>query len=292
MQRPQLIEITDNRVHNTELTPYQRGMIMGGQALGHSQREMERVFNFPQSTIQYTIEKHGERNDDESKSRPGRPKKLSNRDKRLIIRLARKNPRITYAQLLKETGVICSQSTLYRIFKDYGLTNWLAKKRPLLTEEVAKKRYVWCLTHQGWDVADWSNIMWSDECSVEKGSGKQREWVFRFPQEKWSKEMIQPFPKGKGVSVMVWAAFWGEGRSDLYRLARDFEAKKMGYSANSYIKVLEDNLLSHWEPGLIFMQNNAPIHTAKQVTKWFENNGIIVIDWPPYSPDLNPIEHV
>ena len=48
--------------------------------------------------------------------------------------------------------------------------------------------------------------------------------------------MIQPVSKGKGASVMVWAAFWGEGRSDLYKLARDFEAKKMGYPANSYLE--------------------------------------------------------
>ena len=127
---------------------------------------------------------------------------------------------------------------------------------------------------------------------MEKGFGKQRPWVFRFPQEKWTKDMIQPFPKGKGVSVMVWACFWGEGRSDLYRLCRDFEAKKMGYSANSYIEVLEDNLLGIWEPGLVFMQDNAPIHTAKKVKKWFEESGVKVTYWPPYSPDLNPIEHL
>jgi transposase len=40
------------------------------------------------------------------------------------------------------------------------------------------------------------------------------------------------------------------------------------------------------------MQDNAPIHTAKKVTKWFEDRGIPVLDWAPYSPDLNSIEHV
>ena len=24
---------------------------------------------------------------------------------------------------------------------------------------------------------------------------------------------------------------------------------------------------------------------------WFEENGIDITDWPPFSPDLNPIEH-
>ena len=39
------------------------------------------------------------------------------------------------------------------------------------------------------------------------------------------------------------------------------------------------------------MQDNAPIHTANKVTDWFYLNGIRTTDWPPYSPDLNPIEH-
>jgi len=46
-----------------------------------------------------------------------------------------------------------------------------------------------------------------------------------------------------------------------------------------------------WEPGLTFMQDNAPIHKAKKVIKWLEDQGIPVMDWPPYSPDLNQIEH-
>ena len=53
---------------------------------------------------------------------------------------------------------------------------------------------------------------------------------------------------------------------------------------------MTDNLLGIWQPGLIFMQDNAPIHKAKKVIEWFNENGIEVIHWPPYLPDLNPIE--
>jgi hypothetical protein len=104
--------------------------------------------------------------------------------------------------------------------------------------------------------------------------------------------MVQTYKKGKDISVMVWACFWGSGRTDLYILDRDFESKKHGYSANSYIEVLDAELARHHQPGLIFMQDNAPIHTARKVRDWFKEQCIPCADWPPYSPDLNPIEHL
>ena len=103
---------------------------------------------------------------------------------------------------------------------------------------------------------------------------------------------MQLIPKGRGVSIMVWAAVWGESRSDFYKFARDSKSKKLGYSANSYLKILDDNLLEIWQPGLIFMQDNAPIHKAKHVIEWFEDNGVMLTNWPLYSPDLNPIKHL
>lgn len=69
-------------------------------------------------------------------------------------------------------------------------------------------------------------------------------------------------------------------------------SRSRAYSAKSYIQVLKDNLLGIWEPGLIFMQDNALIHSANKIRDWFEEMGIEVMNWPPYSPDLNPIEHL
>jgi hypothetical protein len=71
---------------------------------------------------------------------------------------------------------------------------------------------------------------------------------------------------------------------------RDEALKKQGYSARSYIEVLEDQLPTIWSPGLVFMQDNAPIHTAGVVKEWLENSDIPIMEWPPYSSDLNPIE--
>ena len=45
-------------------------------------------------------------------------------------------------------------------------------------------------------------------------------------------------------------------------------------------------------PELFFMQDNAPGHAAEYTIQELKDRGIPVIEWPPYSPDLNPIEVV
>ncbi len=91
---------------------------------------------------------------------------------------------------------------------------------------------------------------------------------------------------------MVWACFWELEQSNLYALERNFESKKNSYSARFYIHVLDDNLPRIYQLDLIFMQDNAPIHTAKAMALWFHENSINVMEWPPYSPDMNPIEYL
>jgi len=96
--------------------------------------------------------------------------------------------------------------------------------------------------------------------------------------ERWDPDKIKTLFRGKGLRVMVWAVIWAIGTSDLYPLKRDFESKKHGYSANSYIKILKDNIGVIWELGTLFQQNNAKIHFAKKTKKWFEDTVIPVLE--------------
>ena len=45
-------------------------------------------------------------------------------------------------------------------------------------------------------------------------------------------------------------------------------------------------------PGMIYMEDNAPPHSAKHTQAMFEQLGIARMPWPASSPDLNPIETI
>ncbi len=45
---------------------------------------------------------------------------------------------------------------------------------------------------------------------------------------------------------------------------------------------------------MYFQQDNAPYHKAQIISDWFleHDNEFTLLKWPPWSPDLSPIEHL
>ena len=68
-------------------------------------------------------------------------------------------------------------------------------------------------------------------------------------------------------------------------------------NATAYNEIQVDTLVpTLWQQfgeGLfLFQHNNAPMHKARSIQKWFAEIGVEELDRPTQSPDLNSIEHL
>jgi hypothetical protein len=206
-QRTPMGVISGNRQKGKHLTPDMRGKIVGLSLFGSSPTEVAVGLNIEHSTVRYTLSTDSLRHEGSSQPKDPRRKSYSLAEERKLLRHIRLHPKDTYKQVRVACALTCSTTTIKRILKIHGITNWRCKRRPLLTEVHAAKRLAWCLAHRYWNKETWGMVVWSDEYSVEQGRGKRDEWVFRTPAQKWDREMVQTYGMNKNMKTMVWGAF-------------------------------------------------------------------------------------
>ena len=91
---------------------------------------------------------------------------------------------------------------------------------------------------------------------------------------------------------MFWAGFTHNRRSGLVPLDGDPNSRRGGVTSFIISDLYQAFLPDFLGPNDIFMHDNAPVHTAGIVQRVLAELGIEVMKWPPYSPDLNPIENL
>ena len=88
---------------------------------------------------------------------------------------------------------------------------------------------------------------------------------------------------------MVWGCFTSSGVGPIVRIDGIMNGEM-------YKNILNDHLVNEYADdlplGWIFQHDNDPKHCCKLVKSWLSEQYIKVLEWPPQSPDLNPIENL
>lgn len=253
--------------------------------------------NINRKFVYRTIKRLSDASTLNKREKPG-PQRTA-RSQQNVSRLKRRitrNPRQSARKLAKDMNISdwCVRKMLksdlhlkpYKIQKSQELT--MAQKQVRLQ----RAKHLKSLADRG----KLPNIVFSDEkvFTVEQFVNKQndRVWLKGKSEDNLARRLATR--KQGPASVMVWAAVTASGRSPLVFIDRGVKINQELYRD----LVIRDSLLpwaqNHFgsEPWT-FQQDSAPSHKARETQTFLTDNVPRLIsaqEWPPYSPDLNPMD--
>jgi transposase len=221
--------------------------------------------------------------------RSGRPKVLDENKIDAVVSAAIDAPKASTPRQLKHLfDLSCSAKTIRRVLDDAGLFGRIARVIPPLDDRIIKLRVSFA---EGYKDMDWTLVLWSDEMSIRLGPQGQT-WVQRPIGEAFAPEYCVEKEKHP-PKVHVWGCMSSAGVGRIHVFTENLDAELMK-------RILKEHLMKSkemfWPVGMWhFQQDNDPKHTSRVVSDYLERELCIkdfCIRWPPYSPDLNPIENL
>ena len=212
---------------------------------------------------------------------------------RQLLRMVRTNrfilaPRLRM-QMIRRFGRQMSVRAIQRRLLSAGYWSRRPSRCPRLTLEHRRRRHEWGRRHRVWDLRQWRHCIFNDESRFSLYHSDGRVRVCRKQGQSLIDACIQPNDGNRGPSVMVWGAIHHGGRSELVVVDE-------AMNRHRYIQILRNQMLP-WTTGVfvrnfVYVQDNAPPHTARDTAAFLDKQDVEVMDWPAWSPDLNPTEHV
>lgn len=262
------------------LTAEERGQILAYRNVGWSERkiasEISRsktvIHNFLCDPSSYSVKK-----------RRGSIRKVSKRTIRRLVRAA-SNKVISASQLRYSLGLNISVRRVQQLLNCSPYLKYSKMSRgPWLSKSHMRQRVEWASEHISFNCG---RVIFSDEkkFNLDGPDGFKYYWH----DLRKDKRIFSTRCHG-GSSVMIWAAIFQGGRSQLAVLDGNQTAESYVRTLNNFLlPILEENDRDDY----VFQQDGAAIHTAYLTKHFLLLRNIRVICWPPHSPDLNPIENV
>lgn len=278
-----------------ELTTLERERILTLHEESRTHVEIAAVMGVSKGCISKTLGRFKETGSHNTRKRTGQPRKTTNREDRKIICISLANRRLHAAQIRsiynENAKTSVSTALIKKKLNKNGLVGRVAARKPLLRQQNVAKRLAWAKYHKDWTITQWKKVLWSDESKFEIFGGHRRVFVRRYDGERFHKKCIVPTVKHGGGSVMVWGCFGGDKVGDLIKIEGIMDQK-------AYHNIIQRHVLPSgkkiYRGGYTFMQDNDPKHTSKLNKNYLktleERKELKMMDWPPQSPDLNPIE--
>jgi transposase/uncharacterized coiled-coil protein SlyX len=224
--------------------------------------------------------------------RSGRKRKTTAEQDAAIIAEAEATKFTTPRRIRRKLGMDVSSRTIDRRLQEHGLFGRVARHKKKFSEAEKRKRLSFAEGYKSWTADDWMKVLFADE-KLFWGEGFWGQVFVRRPKGQALNPAYCVDQDPHPVKVSAWACFSGHGPGYMYIFNENMKAKRLKEILGTHLVESAELYfdIEHAEKWW-FLQDNAPQHKSFLVRAWLFNNGIQCIDFPPYSPDLNPIENL
>lgn len=277
-----------------ETTQVQRSNVILLRKRGDTIREIAESLNLARSTVSDIISRHKITGSTENRRRTGRKPILSEQNKRHLARVVKKDPFISGCKLAAQVETIVgepvSRFTISRALNEIGIKSRTPRDKPFISDQNRRKRLAYAKKYVNMPLSFWKRVLWTDESKFNVRASDGRVRVWRTDGTALQTKNMRGTVKHGGGSVMVWGGMFHAGVATMEFI------EGIMYKED-YRDILERNITKSTKKyrlgsNFTFMHDNDPKHKSKLVTDYLDEKGLSVLDHPPQSPDLNPIEHL
>ena len=224
--------------------------------------------------------------------RSGRPLATTALEDAAIIRASELNHFATNKEIRHQLALSISEDTIGRRLDAAGLPSRIAAGKLHYTDEERRKRLSFAHGYKNWTAEQWETVIFGDEVTIE-GKGRKRHQRVRRPKGHRFDPEYTVHTQIYAPSRHLFACFCsrGPGYCEMYEGKLDGRTLR-GLLDRTLLETAADYYdLDHGEHWWFVHDNSSPFK-SQEVQTWLHNHGVSVLDFPPRSPDLNPIENV
>jgi len=244
------------------------------------------------NTVYHWLAHYREHNSVEDEPRSGRPRLTTPELNATFVAAARAHPFESTPRMLKrKQRAAVSRRTIRRRLNDDSLFGRVSHHFFMLKPEHIRDRLSFGNGYAGWSKEKWMTVLFSDEKIFTLGYHGQV-WVQRPKNAAWDPKYCYS-KESHAAGINFWCCFSGRGIGRCETFKENNNGKLMTRILNKHlIKSARAVFVQHPPEPWWHLWDNSPIHTSDLCQAWLHNHGVSCIELPPYSPDLNPTEHL
>ncbi len=172
-------------------------------------------YHVPKTTVFDIINRYKRTGRIEDAKRTGRPRALTERESREIVRKVKEDPFISTPKLQVKVKEQFGKDVTCRTIRNYvrkeGFKGRMARKKPLISKRNKRRRLAFARKHSKKPLSFWNSILWSDESKINLFGADGSHKVWRKPNEALKPRNLIPTVKHGGGSIMVWGSMASNG---------------------------------------------------------------------------------